>query len=722
MPRAVRRTGAPATQERRPPPADGEQTIHGRETPRPTTRRRRRPPPPTSDAHPQLTANGRTADAKPHGPPPADADDPRHPRATSTLQPTANGRCVGGRRPHGHTDTRDSTASRGAGTETASHCITRGNRNAITAPSSNNPALTTNVTCSPCTNASPRPAAARPPPAPELRGDLVRLPQRMPGRRRRRGRHPGHTARHPRRVRRVHHRAQQRDPDPGAQLVRRLADRRRPAGLLLRRLAQHRLVRPEERGLQTEAQQHEPRDQQRAVVGPAHRGQQQHREGRQAEPGTHHPTRPEPPQQPRARQPRRHRREGQRQQPQPGLQRGQPQHQLQVLRRDQFQTHQRQHRQHDAPHRRAERRPPEHREVHQRMRTPPLPPYERDQQARADHQRQHRERVGHRLAAAQPLHAQDHAEQPGRRHQRADDVPGPGAVALGLGQQQPPHREADQHQRDVDEEDRAPPEVLQQEPAEQRPDRRADRGHGAPDADGQRPLPPVGEDLPQDRQRGRHDHRAADAEQRTGQDQHVGVVGEGRERGGDPEEGVAEEQDPSAAHPVAQRAEEDQQRGADERVDIDDPEQFDRAGPEVLGDGGDRHVQHGGVDGDEQQADAEDDQDHPAVGTGPGRPTAQRGGSRGRPGHVRTSKMFPRVRRAAGWGLPAARPERSGVSGPRDGTRVTRQGTRERAPHTWWASHIPHDPCGVRHRVRGPGRPGRPAATSPADNRARDRS
>ncbi len=141
---------------------------------------------------------------------------------------------------------------------------------------------------------------------------------------------------------------------------------------------------------------------------------------------------------------------------------------------------------------------------------------------------------------------------------------------------------------------------------------------------------------------------------------------EGRQAGGDAEQRVPEQQDPSAADPVAQRAEQDQQRGADQRVDVDDPEQFDRAGPQVLGDGGDRHVQHGGVDGDEQQADAEDDEDHPAVGTGPGRPTAQRSGGRGRPGHVRTSQMFPRDRRAHGVGdAPATRPERSGVSGPR---------------------------------------------------------
>ena len=74
---------------------------------------------------------------------------------------------------------------------------------------------------------------------------------------------------------------------------------------------------------------------------------------------------------------------------------------------------------------------------------------------------------------------------------------------------------------------------------------------------------------------------------------------------------------------VAERAEQDQQRGADQRIGVDDPEQVYRAGPQVLGDGGHRHVQHGRVDADQEQADAQHHQDDPAVGTGPGRPPAR---------------------------------------------------------------------------------------------------
>ncbi len=284
------------------------------------------------------------------------------------------------------------------------------------------------------------------------------------------------------------------------------------------------------------------------------------------------------------------------------------------------------------------------------MRQAPLTSYERHDERRTHGQRHHGERA--QFPAAEPLDAQHQAEQTAGRHERADHVPGAAPVTLRLGQQQPSDRQADQHQRDVDEEDRTPPEVLEQEAAEQGPDRRAHRGDRAPDAYRERPLTPVGKDLAEDRQRRGHDHRAADAEQRPRHDQHLGGVGEGGHRAGDAEEGVAEEQDPSAADSVAERAEEDQQRGADQGVDVDDPEQLYRAGPEVLGDGGHRHVQHGGVEGDEEQAHAQDDKDDPAVGTGPGRPTAQPCCGRGRPGHVRTSQMFPHVRRDHGWGLP----------------------------------------------------------------------
>ena len=64
------------------------------------------------------------------------------------------------------------------------------------------------------------------------------------------------------------------------------------------------------------------------------------------------------------------------------------------------------------------------------------------------------------------------------------------------------------HDRHVDEEDRAPPEVLEQQAADHRADGAAGAGDRRPHADGPAPLTRVAEDVGEQRQRGRHDQRA----------------------------------------------------------------------------------------------------------------------------------------------------------------------------------------------------------------------
>ena len=133
------------------------------------------------------------------------------------------------------------------------------------------------------------------------------------------------------------------------------------------------------------------------------------------------------------------------------------------------------------------------------------------------------------------------------------------------------------HDRDVDEEDRAPPEVLEQEAAERRArcatPRPATRG---PDADRLGPLARVGEDVGEDRQGRRHDERAADAHQRPGADQLRPASAD--ERGADgaraPKSDEADARTPRAAEPVAEAAGGEQQPGEHERVRVDDPLQL----------------------------------------------------------------------------------------------------------------------------------------------------
>src|SRR5581483_4665668 len=83
--------------------------------------------------------------------------------------------------------------------------------------------------------------------------------------------------------------------------------------------------------------------------------------------------------------------------------------------------------------------------------------------------------------------------------------------------------------RQVDQEDRAPAEVREQPAARDRADRHTEAADRGPQTDRLRALAVVGEYRAEDRQRGRHDERAADAHDHAGGDQ---LGGRGGERGG----------------------------------------------------------------------------------------------------------------------------------------------------------------------------------------------
>ena len=139
-----------------------------------------------------------------------------------------------------------------------------------------------------------------------------------------------------------------------------------------------------------------------------------------------------------------------------------------------------------------------------------------------------------------------------RRAGRGGGPSGRATAAAGTG----PADEGDDAHRDVDEEHRAPPEVLQQEAADHRADGAAGAGDGGPDADGPAPLAWVAEDVGEQRQGGRHDQRGADAHERPGDDQRVGGRGAHRGRQSDPMPKIARPtvEERLAAEPVAEAA------------------------------------------------------------------------------------------------------------------------------------------------------------------------
>ena len=121
----------------------------------------------------------------------------------------------------------------------------------------------------------------------------------------------------------------------------------------------------------------------------------------------------------------------------------------------------------------------------------------------------------------------DERAEPDDRQHRADRVERRCRGVLRLRHEDPPGDEGDGDDRQVDEEHRAPPEVLEQQAGRDRSERRAGPGDAGPQGDRLGPLPGR-EHVGQDRQRRRHDERRADAHDRPGDDEHRRACRRGR--------------------------------------------------------------------------------------------------------------------------------------------------------------------------------------------------
>ena len=182
-----------------------------------------------------------------------------------------------------------------------------------------------------------------------------------------------------------------------------------------------------------------------------------------------------------------------------------------------------------------------------------------------------------------------------------------------LGQHAAPGDDRDHAERDVDDEDRPPPVVVEQDAADDGPERDAEaRGRG-PDPDRHRPLAGVGEDADQQRQGRGHDERGAGAHDRAGGDERVDAARVGGARRGGPEHREPGEQRAAAAEAVAERPGEEQQSGEHERVRVDHPLELAHVRVEVAHQRGEGDVHDRVVDHDREQAQAQHDQREPAA-------------------------------------------------------------------------------------------------------------
>jgi hypothetical protein len=152
--------------------------------------------------------------------------------------------------------------------------------------------------------------------------------------------------------------------------------------------------------------------------------------------------------------------------------------------------------------------------------------------------------------------------QAGDRQQHTDQVDLSGTRVTRLRHQDGDRKQTEQHDGHVDQEDRPPPEVFEQEPAEQRADGNGQTDRAGPDADRLAALPRV-EDVGNDGKRHGHDGRGAEAHERARRDELVGVLRVRGQHRGEAEQDQAGEQHPLATPAVAEDAEAEEQAGED---------------------------------------------------------------------------------------------------------------------------------------------------------------
>jgi hypothetical protein len=132
------------------------------------------------------------------------------------------------------------------------------------------------------------------------------------------------------------------------------------------------------------------------------------------------------------------------------------------------------------------------------------------------------------------------------------------------------------------------------------PQRDPDAGEPSPDADRLAALV-CRERRGQDRQRRRHDERAADPHHGTHRDQQFRRGGQRRSERAEPEDDQAERQRALATEPVAERAGGQQHSGEQQHVDVDDPLQLRGRRVEIALKRGESDVEDRVVEPDHEQ-------------------------------------------------------------------------------------------------------------------------
>jgi hypothetical protein len=242
-------------------------------------------------------------------------------------------------------------------------------------------------------------------------------------------------------------------------------------------------------------------------------------------------------------------------------------------------------------------------EVEHRLGCAPLPPQEEGEEHGGDAKQAQGEAAQPALVRCLDHRVDEHAEA-GRGERGAGKVERTRPRVAALRQKTDAEQQRGECERDVHEEDRRPVEPLEQQPARERPQPDAEGGQGCPDPDRLAAL--LGrEDVGDDRQRRRHDHRRADSHQGAHGYQLPGGVGDQRTEAREAEDRDARLESAFAAEAVPERAEDQQEAGEDEEIGVDHPLQPGRGRVELLLKRRERNIQDRVVEPDDDQAERE---------------------------------------------------------------------------------------------------------------------
>ncbi len=297
---------------------------------------------------------------------------------------------------------------------------------------------------------------------------------------------------------------------------------------------------------------------------------------------------------------------------QPRLERREAGNELEALRGDELNAADREHGEGRRHHARREGGVAEDREVEQREGQARLAAHEEDARHHGDDKRPGRHQPG--LTDMRRFLDRDHQRrQRHERLQRGDQIPWLAMVGLTLRRDDQCREERNDDHRHVDQEDRSPPEMLQQEAADDRAERTADDRQRSPDRNGDVALALIEEGHPDQGQRRRHHRRRADGKKRPGRNQDVGRRREGRDQRSDAKQHQADQEHLPMADAVAERAGAQQQACHHQRIGIDDPQPLRLRSAEFACQRRQRRIENRVIEGDQQQTGGDGHKQHPPV-------------------------------------------------------------------------------------------------------------